>query len=297
MQISEMNLYPIKSLKGISIDRSPLEKRGLQYDRRWMLTDPDGMFLTQREVPRLATISVSIDVSGVRVGKDGFEPLDIPFEPDLGDRIQVTVWNSQLIGEAYRGKVSEWFSEVIKRSCKLVRMPDHAKRHLSSPFDSGSDVVSFADDFPLLLIGEASLYELNERIVNSNGSEQNESGEGTGGRLQMNRFRPNLVVSGTASFEEDNWARVRIGEVEFRVAKSCARCVVTTIDQVKGESGGKEPLKTLATFRKAKDIFPESFEGFGFGPNDVLFGENLIPELDGGTIAVGDEIAVLERRH
>ena len=292
MNISSISIYPIKSLKGISLESSVVEKRGLRYDRRWMLTDLDGMFFTQREVPKMAAVVVEVLGGALRVSSDGFDSLEIPFEPDRGEHESVTVWNSTLIGETYVGAMNEWFSEVLSKRCKLVRMPDNGTRHVSEKFDLGEDTVSFADGYPLLLIGEGSLAEVNERLHEKYHSD--EYGEKL--PLPMNRFRPNVVVEGSDPFEEDRWAKIKIGAAIFRVPKPCARCVMTTVDQAKGEFDGKEPLKTLASFRMAKDVFPDSHESLGQTANAVLFGENLIPENPGVSIRLGDEVEVLETR-
>lgn len=291
MQISEINIYPIKSLKGIALQDSIVEKRGLRFDRRWMLTDPDGMFFTQREVPKMAAVTVAVGDGGLTVSAEGFDPISIPAEPDRGVRQNVTVWQSDVAAEVYVGEVSEWFSDVLGRKCQLVLMPEKSHRHVSEMFDTGEDIVSFADGYPLLLIAEASLEELNERI-----SRTEEADEGVRAPYPMNRFRPNVVVQGSEPFAEDRWAKIRIGEAVFRVVKPCARCVMTTVDQTRGEFDGKEPLKTMASFRMAKDAFAETFEKFGHGPTAVLFGENLIPENPGATLHIGDVVEILESR-
>jgi len=292
MQISEVNIYPIKSLKGIALEESLVEKRGLTFDRRWMLTDKDGMFFTQRETPKMATVSVNLNGDGVIAAADGFEAMHIPREPDSGERQRVVVWKNEVDALTYGGMVSEWFSDVLERNCQLVLMPESTERHVSERFDQGNDIVSFADGYPLMLLGEGSLADVNERLHDRYRDE--EYGEKL--PLPMNRFRPNLVVRGSDPFEEDRWAKIRVGETIFRVAKPCGRCVMTTVDQARGEFDGKEPLKTMATFRMAKDVFPTSYEAFEQKPNAVLFGENLIPENPGTTIRLGDEVEVLETR-
>lgn len=293
MNISEINIYPIKSLKGISLQDSVVEKRGLRYDRRWMLTDPNGMFFTQREVPKMAAVTVELLNGALGVSAEGYGSIEIPFEPDRGERESVTVWDSTFVAETYLGSMNEWFSEVLSKRCKLVRMPDNGTRHVSERFDQGEDTVSFADGYPLLLIGEGSLAEVNERLHDIYHNEE----YGKKLPLPMNRFRPNLVVQGSDPFEEDGWAKIRVGEAIFRVPKPCARCVMTTVDQVRGEFDGKEPLKTIASFRMAKDAFPNTFEALGQTANAVLFGENLIPDNPGASIKLGDEVVVLERRN
>jgi len=280
MHISEINIYPIKSLKGISLDSAVVEERGLQYDRRWMLTTPDGMFFTQREFPRMATLSVWIeeDGSGLGVAADRFGDVFVPSQPDTGDKQQVTIWQSVCEGEVYGGALNEWFSDVIGTNCQLVYMPDQTRRSVNKRFDHGDDVVSFADGYPLMVLSEATLADLNSRLDDP---------------LPMNRFRPNLVVSGSSAFAEDAWDKVRIGEAVFRSTKPCERCVMTTVDQSKGEFTGKEPLKTLASYRMAKDVMPDRYESLGVGATAVLFGQNLIAESAGATVHVGDAVEIL----
>jgi len=277
MHISEINIYPIKSLKGISLDSAVVEERGLQYDRRWMLTTPDGMFFTQREFPRMATISTWIEDGGLGAAADSFGDVFIPFEPDTGNKQQVTIWNSVCEAEIYGGALNEWFSDVIGTNCQLVHMPDGSRRNVNPLFNRNDDVVSFADGYPLMLLSEASLADLNSRLDDD---------------LPMNRFRPNLVVTGAEAFAEDDWQKLRVGDAVFRSTKPCERCVITTVDQSKGEFTGKEPLKTLASYRMAKDVIPDRCELLGVGANAVIFGQNLIAESVGATINVGDAVKV-----
>lgn len=278
MKISEINIYPIKSLKGISLNSAVVEERGLQYDRRWMLTDREGMFFTQREFPKMATITVRVESGELRVESESHGVMSIPFEPDMGERGRVTVWNSVCEAEIYNGQVSEWFSDVLGTNCQLVYMPDTSRRGINPRFNLGDDVVSFADGYPLMVIGEGSLADLNSHLEEP---------------LPMNRFRPNLVVAETEAFAEDAWQKIRIGEAAFRSTKPCERCVITTVEQSAGEFAGKEPLKTLSTYRMAKDIIADRYEALGVGANAVLFGQNLITETPGATINVGDDIVVL----
>lgn len=289
MKISEVNIYPIKSLRGNAVSDALVEKRGLRHDRRWMITDREGMFLTQREFPRMALIGVEVGEEQVVLRAPEMAELTIPHRPADGPRRPVTVWNSTVEAAEYPDDVNQWLSEAVGGECVLFAMPAEAERHVNPLFDRGDDLVSFADGYPLLLIGEGSLEELNRRIA-ANG------GNGPVSPLEMRRFRPNLVVAGSEPFEEDTWARIRVGEAVFRVVRPCARCAITTVDPDRGEFDGKEPLKTLATFRMAKDVFPDKLEELALQPNYVLFGENLIPENPGVTIRTGDEVEVLEYR-
>ncbi|MFM9903872.1 MAG: MOSC domain-containing protein [Pyrinomonadaceae bacterium] len=317
MNISEINIYPIKSLKGISLDAATVEERGLRHDRRWMLTTPDGMFFTQREFPKMATLSVWIeeDGSGLGVAADRFGDVFVPIKPDTGNKQQVTIWQSVCEGEVYGGALNEWFSDVIETKCQLVYMPDDSRRSVNPRFDRGSEVVSFADGYPLMVLSEASLEDLNGRLAaNTNlpprhrshhpvteavppllGQEgsQNEQGGELFEPLPMNRFRPNIVVSGSEAYAEDDWKSIRIGDAEFRSTKPCERCVITTVDQAKGDFAGKEPLKTLAAYRMAQTVMPDRLAELGFSENVVLFGQNLIAETTGANIRVGDECQII----
>lgn len=292
MHISEINIYPIKSLAGISVEAAMVEERGLRYDRRWMLTTPDGMFFTQREFPRMATLSVWIeeDGSGLGVSADRFGDVFVPMDADSPLRQDVTIWGSVCEGEVYGAALNEWFSDVLGIDCQLVKMPDTSRRNVSELFNSGDDIVSFADGYPQLVIGEASLEDLNRRLA-ANFSEQ---GGEVFKEVPMNRFRPNIVVQGSEAYAEDDWKRIRIGEAVFRSSKPCARCVMTTVDQSKGEFDGKDPLKTLASYRMAKDVTPDRIASLGMTDTAVLFGQNLIGESIGQSIRVRDTIDVVE---
>lgn len=284
MRISEINIYPIKSLKGISVDSAVIERRGLEFDRRWMLTSADGQFLTQREFPKMATVGVEIRDSGLLVTADGITAMVVPFGPATGDEVTVEVWGTTSDAVRYGEGVNQWFSQVLGTEVRLLHMPDSAGRDISERFNKGGEQVSFADGYPQLIIGEASLADLNSRLA----------GETPAVRLEMNRFRPNIVVSGSEAFAEDDWKVMKFGNAVFRSTKPCARCVITTIDQTKGEFTGKEPLKTLSTYRLAKDVVPDRLEAFGMSPTAVLFGQNLITESIGSTIKVGDAATVVE---
>ncbi len=269
MKLSEINIYPIKSLGGISLENSVAEEKGLRLDRRWMLVDEKNNFLTQREFPKMATIGVEIRENNLSAAVDGSEIL-IPFAPNTENMSSVKVWSSRCRADVYGDDVNSWFSDVLQTKCKLVLMPENSRR-IVSPFyavNKYQDVVSFADGYPFLLIGENSLNDLNARLETP---------------LPMNRFRPNFVVAGTAPFTEDNWKKIRIGRTVFHVVKPCARCVITTIDQQTGISGGLEPLKTLASYRLKRQ--------------KILFGQNLIAENPGEEIKIGDEIEVIETKN
>ncbi len=268
MNISEINIYPVKSLKGISIDEATVEERGLQFDRRWMLVDERNQFLTQREIPAMALIKIKI-AGGNLTASFSDKSLVVPIKPDGGGMATVKIWSSKVKGKFYDGAADAWFSEALGRACHLVLMPEETKRKVN-PFYAVrkfKDTVSFADGYPFMLIGQGSLDDLNSRLEVP---------------VPINRFRPNFVVLGAGSFAEDNWKKIRIGEAIFHLVKPCERCVITTVDQSTGEKNGKEPLKTLSTYRNSG--------------GKVLFGQNLIAANPGEVVRIGDKIEILETR-
>lgn len=224
-----------------------------------MIVRGDGSFVTQRDQPRLGRVQTDLSNGGILLSYDG-KQLEIPIALEAGERIAVKVWRS-VVDAIEFAPARALISEVVGDSARLVYMPDDTERTVSEPYARPGDIVSFADGFPVLLASAGSLRELERRA---------------GRPFTMTRFRPNIVVSGSEPFAEDRWQRIAIGGVTFRVAKPCERCVVTTIDPETGESG-KEPLRTLATFRKHADA--------------VTFAVNLIPESS-GDLGVGAPVQV-----
>jgi len=279
MKISEINVYPVKSLGGIKMESARIEERGFEFDRRFMLVDENNELLTQREFSKMATVSVEILDTGLQVSANGLGDIRIPFEFDDPERVTVRVWKSFCEALVAGTEINQWFSDVLETDCRLVLMPETTRRQINELFNRGDEIVGFADGYPVLVISENSLAELNSRLIIN---------------LPMNRFRPNLVVEGAEAFAEDKWKMIRIGKTFFRSAKPCARCVVTTIDQATGISDIKEPLRTLAEFRRASDVFPETYAEFGLNKTDVLFGQNLVAENFGEEIKIGDKIEVLK---
>lgn len=271
MKISEINIYPIKSLGGISLESSVVEDKGLKHDRRWLLVNEKNEFLTQRNFSKLATLKVEINENKICVSHLKSN-IDISFLPEQSISQTVKIWSARVKAVVYEKEINDWFSRVLETNCKLVAMPEETKRRVNYFYRiSEADVVSFADAYPFLLIGENSLNDLNAKLEK---------------KIPMNRFRPNFVVSGSEPFAEDKWKKIRIGETIFHLVKPCARCVVTTIDQQTGISDGHEPLKTLSTYRTAKRSIKKK----------ILFGQNLIAENPGGEIKIGDTVEVLETK-
>ncbi len=272
MYLTEINVYPVKSLKGISLMESKAERRGLEFDRRWMLVDEKNEFLTQREFPKMATISTALQQNELRCS-DGKSEISIPFQTESNEFPSVKIWSYKCRAQVCGNQINEWFSDVLQTKCKLVQMPVETYRRVNYFYAvHKDDHVSFADAYPFLLIGVNSLADLNSRLEK---------------KIPMNRFRPNFVVSGTEAFAEDNWKKIRIGSTIFHLIKPCARCVITTIDQESGISDGKEPLKTLAQYRMPKRSIKKK----------ILFGQNLIAENAGEVVRVGDKIEIIERKN
>lgn len=269
MFLTEINIYPVKSLGGISLKSSIVEEKGFINDRRWMLVDGNGVFLSQREHPKMARLKVNLTKESLIVSA-GAESISIAFSPKNDALTSVKVWSSRVKAFVYEDEVNQWFSDRIGVRCRLVKMPEDAKRIVSPGYAvrKYKDTVSFADGYPYLLISRESLDDLNSKLEKP---------------LPMNRFRPNIVLEGADAFAEDDWKKIRIGETVFHVVKPCARCVMTTIDQQTGEKDGNEPLKTLAEYRNRK--------------GKVIFGQNLIAENTGKTLKVGDKVEVLERKN
>lgn len=268
MRLQDIFIYPIKSLGGIRLRQSQVEIMGLTYDRRWMLVDDAGLFLSQRKHHHMALLQVELTEKGLKVyhKRHREHSLFIPFAPQAKDLVLVTVWDDSMMGQVVSEKADRWFSSMLGISCRLVYMPSSTKRPVEKDYAVKGENVSFADAMPYLMIGQGSLDDLNKKMPEP---------------LPMNRFRPNFVFSGGEAFEEDHWDLVKIGECTFKVAKACARCVLTTVDQETGVAG-KEPLKTLAGYRKNVD-------------NKVLFGQNLIA-LTTGKVKIGDKVQPLNHK-
>lgn len=266
--LASIHIYPLKAARGVDLRESLVERWGLAGDRRWLLVDKAGRFISQREETAMARVTVRHSDRGLTVSAAGCQPLFVP-APSGGfaEMLDVTVWRSTVMAAAAGKAADTWFSEFLGRGVRLVYLDDPTRRAVNPEFGSDGDVVSFADGYPLLLTSTASLGELCSWLT--------EDGDQP---VPMSRFRPSVVVAGSGPWAEDGWRRIRIGAVSFRVVKPCGRCTVTTIDQVTGEVG-RQPLKMLGRRRLIG--------------NDLVFGQNMIPEAP-GTIRVGDQVEILE---
>ncbi|MEU9046272.1 MULTISPECIES: MOSC N-terminal beta barrel domain-containing protein [unclassified Kitasatospora] len=281
MQLTGLHVYPVKSMYRLSPDTAPVHPWGLAGDRRWMLADPTGRFVSQRENTALGQIRPALlpDGSLMLTAPDGSR-IEVPAPAvAAGDPLaEVEVWGTRFHAAEAAKEAHQWIAEHLG-DYRLVHLDDPRARPADPEYSEPGDTVSMADGFPLLVTTTASLDRLNELIAAEHPDEHE--------TLPMERFRPNVVVTGSEPWAEDGWRRIRIGELTFKVVKPCGRCIITTTDQETGERRGKEPLRTLARHHRLL--------------RTAAFGQNLIPErpagVEGdvlGTLRLGDEVEVLE---
>ena len=272
LKLSEIYIYPIKSLGGIRLEKSNITTRGLEHDRRFMLVDENGRFLSQREYPQLAIFQTEIEGDFLAItNKKSNTSLRISLQYSIihsfSHSIIVQIWDDETSAIEVNSEASNWFTQALGIPTRLVYMPEESLRKTDAQYSlTGEEITSFSDGYPILIIGQSSLNDLNSRLENP---------------VNINRFRPNFVFTNGEPFEEDAWHEFTVGNVRFFGVKPSARCIMTTIDQETGEKKGKEPLLTLNKYRKAG--------------NRILFGQNvLINQL--GTVSVGDDVTVLSRK-
>ncbi len=260
--VTSLHYYPVKSLGGHTVAARRIVRTGFLHDREYMLVDTDGNFLTQREFPRLALVTPVLNGDKMTLSAPSMGPIDLITSAE-GERYAVTIWRDVVEAIDMGDLAANWFSAFLQRDVRLVRkVPDSIRQCDQRYVRDEADETAFADGYPFLLTAEESLQALNDRLDFP---------------ILMNRFRPNIVISGAGAFTEDNWSQIRIGNILFDVVKPCARCKITTIDQATGVAG-QEPLKALALFRN-------------FG-GKVLFGQNIVHRGE-GLIHIGDNVAVI----
>jgi len=261
--LKQINIYPVKSLAGLSLECATVGERGLDFDRCLMLVDAKGKFLTARKFPSLLAITTELIDGGVVIKATEQPSLTVLYS-DFGGTMPVTLWREELLLKVAAVKVNQWFSAVLKQDTKLVMLTDEHHRYR----DKLEQQVNLSDGYPILLIGEGSLAELNRR-----------AGEAS----LMTQFRTNLVIGDSDAFAEDCWQEIRIGKVTFELKTPCERCVMTTVDLNDYQPRkSKEPLVTLTQFRADPK-------------GRLMFGENLIAK-NVGVINVGDEVEILATR-
>lgn len=260
LTLSEIWIYPIKSLAGIRVKHARVKPKGLEHDRRWMLIDETGRFITQREHPQMALFDLSIqDQRIIIINRKNSLQLSIPVSVTTGHEHQSTIWDDAVTTVEPDTAYSAWFSDQLNIKCRLVFFPENNIRNVDPKYVFNNEQVSLADGYPFLIIGKSSLQDLNNRLEIP---------------VEMKRFRPNFVFTGGQPFEEDSWKNFKIGSGMFKGVKKCARCVLTTVDPETG-TRGREPLFTLSQYRKIE--------------NKIFFGQNVIA-LSENQINEGDEI-------
>ena len=268
LQLSEIWIYPVKSLGGIAVQSALVTARGLEHDRRWMLVDEQGVFLSQRTTPELALFGTDISdnylVISHRDQLGNTLKIDLNATKSTADElIKTMVWDDAVDAIEVGSSFSAWFSTILKQPVRLVYMPEESHRKVDPNFaQTTADINSFSDGFPFLIIGQTALDDLNARLKEA---------------VPMKRFRPNFVFTGGQASEEETWSELTIGNHLFHGVKPCGRCVLVTVDPEKGVLAGKEPLLTLFKYKRSG--------------NNVIFGQNLIAAAS-GRVSVGDAIAV-----
>ena len=263
MVLSQIFVYPIKSARGVAVNEAAVDSSGPLQDRRWMLVDENGSFLSQRRLPKMALLSPRFAGDDLVVEAPEMSPLVIRGWSGEGDWAPVRIWRDSLQLPHPNPEYSAWFSAYLRQACRLVHLPPTVIRPVEPPYDRAEWRVSLADGDPLLLLTQASLDLLNQQLTVP---------------VTVERFRPNLVIAGTPAHEEDQWRRLRVGEVEMAVVKPCARCSIVLVDPHTGERG-LEPLRTLARYRRKAQ--------------KVLFSQNALVTAP-GLLRVGMPVEVLE---
>ncbi len=264
-KLSEIYIYPVKSLGGIKLNSAEVQLRGLRFDRRWMIVDENNIFLTQRRIPSMALIRTEITGNRIKLTHKSKNISSLYLTTGLYSDKQtlVQIFNNNVPAHFVSDDADKWLTETLGVKCRLVFMSGSDIRLINPKYAKQNETVSFADGFPFLIIGQPSMDLLNSKLPK---------------KISVNRFRPNFVFSGGEAHDEDKWKKIKIGEINFEVVKPCARCVITTVNQNNGRKG-KEPLATLSLYRKVG--------------NKILFGQNMLTE-NTGVISTGDKIEILE---
>lgn len=260
--VSGLSIYPVKSCRGIKLNSALVENFGLENDRRWMVVDENGVMLTQRKISKMCLIQVELTETGLILKTTSMDSLSVII-PVIKKKVTVKVWADKCQAYDAGDEAAKWLSHVLSVTCRLVYFPDDEFRQVDLTYANKGDKTAFSDGFPLLLISQASLDDLNSRLNTP---------------VTMERFRPNIIVSGCQPFTEDKWKIIRIGNIVFRIVKPCSRCVIPGINIETGERE-KEPIKTLVAYRKRD--------------RKIFFGQNVIADSC-GEIEVGMPVEIIE---
>jgi uncharacterized protein len=268
MHLSSLHLYPLKSAAGLAVETLDIRPRGPRYDRRWLVVDADGRFITARQVPRMVLIRAEAMHERLSLSAPDLPDLDLACPQADASRLRVSIWDDEIDAVTADPAADAWLSAFLQQPVRLVYMDDAARRSVDPVYAQPGDEVSFADGYPLLIISQSALDGLNARLTDANLAP-----------VVMAQFRPNLVVADADAHAEDEWKRIRIGAIEFDAVKVCTRCVFTTVDPVTGtRRDDGEPLNILKDYRRT--------------PSGITFGMNLIPRGT-GTLRVGDAVTAL----
>jgi uncharacterized protein YcbX len=247
--IASLHVYPVKSCRGLTLEAARMGERGLAFDREWMIVDSDDRFVTQRELPRLALVVPSLTANALELEFPGSRRLSVPLDITAAAR-QVVVWRDSVPAIDQGDEAAAWLSAALQRPLRLMRFDVGFRRTCNVAYAGNSGAhTAFADAYPLLILSEASLADLNSRLSQP---------------LPMNRFRPNLVLSGIEAYNEDHIDEIRVGMLSLKLVKRCTRCQITTTDQSTTVVGA-EPLATLASYRMDPVL-----EGVAFGMNAIV---------------------------
>lgn len=257
--LSQIWVYPIKSLPGFRVAQARVLGKGLEGDRRFMLIDSEGRFVTLREHPELCFFSVQQQADGIVVAHRHFPGTVRLTAPEAGDPIKARIWNDDVTVVEPNKEISQWFSDALQTNYRLVYFPEVNPRQVDPQYSDGSHHVSLSDGYPYLVVSTASVADIASK---------------SGQDIEIQRFRPNFVVKGCTPYEEDSWRKFGLGTARFEGVKPCARCVVPTVNPITAERG-VEPLRALNTFRKQN--------------GKVYFGQNVLA-LSSGLVCERDEI-------
>jgi uncharacterized protein YcbX len=260
--VNNLSIYPVKSCREVSQNSAWVEAFGLKNDRRWMVVDETGVMLTQRKIAKMCLIQPEITETGLIIKTSAMDELYIE-KTITNKKVTVKVWADQCQAYDAGDEAANWLSQFLSIKCRLVYFPEDEFRQVDLNYANEGDKTAFSDGFPLLLISQGSLDDLNQRLTTPIG---------------MNRFRPNIVVQGCQPFAEDAWKKLRIGDVTFRIVKPCSRCVIPSINIETAEKE-EEPLKTLLNYRKRE--------------NKIFFGQNVIADTK-GKIEIGMPVEVIK---
>ncbi|KAF3984516.1 MAG: MOSC domain-containing protein [Methylococcales symbiont of Hymedesmia sp. n. MRB-2018] len=260
--LSDIYVYPVKSLAGIKVSKWPVTTKGLLYDRKWMLIDSNNQFLSQRQIPKMALIQTQLTHSKLILSMHSTDSISLPINATTGDSCNITIWGDTCMAKQTSLKVNQKLSDFLNIQCQLVYQPDDIVRPVDPNYSKKTDQINFSDGFPFLLTSEASMTALNKEMNLE---------------LSIERFRPNLVISQCEPYAEDSWRKISINSIDFRLPKPCSRCAIPTIDPTTANTG-KEPLRTLNRLRKWN--------------KQVYFGQNALHDQS-GELAIGSEVHIV----